>query len=123
MSLQRRNFLKSIASAGLLGATTPLIAAQEQVARATRAMPTPRIKDISVIECQPDGVRLTVVKITTDQDGLYGYGCATFTQRADLVKPAVEKYLKPFLLTKPPTASRTSGSPATTARTGKMARS
>ena len=49
---------------------------------------------------QPAGVRLTVVKITTDQDGLYGYGCATFTQRADLVKPAVEKYLKPFLIGK-----------------------
>ena len=48
----------------------------------------------------PQGVRLTVVKITTDQDGLYGYGCATFTQRADLVKPAVEHYLKPFLLGK-----------------------
>jgi mannonate dehydratase len=31
---------------------------------------------------------------------LFGYGCATFTQRADLVKPAVEKYLKPFLLNK-----------------------
>jgi mannonate dehydratase len=42
-----------------------------------------------------------VVKITTDQDGLYGYGCATFTQRADLVVPAVEKYLKPFLAGKP----------------------
>jgi mannonate dehydratase len=84
----------------LLGVTTPLIQAQEQVNRATRGMPAPRIKDISVIECQPAGVRLTVVKITTDQDGLYGYGCATFTQRADLVKPAVEKYLKPFLLNK-----------------------
>ncbi len=53
-----------------------------------------------MIESQPAGVRLTVVKVTTDQDGLYGYGCATFTQRADLVKPAVEKYLKPFLLNK-----------------------
>ena len=63
-------------------------------------MPAPRIQDISVIETEPAGVRLTVVKITTDQDGLYGYGCATFTQRADLVKPAVEKYLKPFLLNK-----------------------
>jgi mannonate dehydratase len=63
-------------------------------------MGVPRIKDIGVIESQPAGVRLTVVKITTDQDGLYGYGCATFTQRADLVKPAVEKYLKPFLLGK-----------------------
>jgi mannonate dehydratase len=70
------------------------------VARATRGMSAPRIKDIGVIESQPAGVRLTVVKITTDQDGLYGYGCATFTQRADLVKPAVEKYLKPFLLGK-----------------------
>jgi mannonate dehydratase len=100
MSLQRRHFLKSIASAGLLGVTTPLIQAQEQVSRATRGMPAPRIKDVSVIECQPAGVRLTVVKISTDQDGLYGYGCATFTQRADLVKPAVEKYLKPFLLSK-----------------------
>ena len=40
----------------------------------------------------------TVVKIITDQDGLYGYGCATFTQRADLIKPAVELYLKPLLV-------------------------
>lgn len=76
------------------------VKAQEQLALATRGSPQPRIKDISVIECEPDGVRLTVVKITTDQPGLYGYGCATFTQRADLVKPAVEKYLKPFLLNK-----------------------
>ena len=100
MSIQRRQFLKSIAGASALGIATRGLRAQEQVIRATRGMPAPRIKDISVIECQPAGVRLTVVKITTDQDGLYGYGCATFTQRADLVKPAVENYLKPFLLNK-----------------------
>jgi mannonate dehydratase len=100
MSIQRRQFLKSIGSAGLLGVASPLVRAQEQVARATRGTATPRIKDISVIECEPAGTRLTVVKITTDQDGLYGYGCATFTQRADLIKPAVELYLKPFLLNK-----------------------
>ncbi len=75
--------------------------AQEQVARATRAMPSPKIKDLQVIETSPAGVRLTVVKVLTDQDGLYGYGCATFTQRADLIKPAVELYLKPFLVGKP----------------------
>ena len=85
MSLQRRSLLKTLGGAGLLGLASPREQrAQEQVARATRAMPTPKIKDISVIECQPEGVRLTVVKITTDQDGLYGYGCATFTQRADV---------------------------------------
>lgn len=100
MSIERRSFFKSMASAGLIAMTETRLLAQEQFARATRAMPLPRIKDISVVECEPNGVRLTVVKITTDQDGLYGYGCATFTQRADLVKPAVEKYLKPFLLNK-----------------------
>jgi mannonate dehydratase len=100
MPIARRDLLKSITGAGAALLAPRFIHADDQVARATRAMPQPRIKDISVIECQPQGVRLTVVKITTDQDGLYGYGCATFTQRADLVKPAVEKYLKPFLLGK-----------------------
>jgi len=76
-------------------------AAQERVERTTRGTPSPKIKDVSVIATQPSGSRLVVVKITTDQDGLYGYGCATFTQRADLVVPAVEKYLKPFLVGKP----------------------
>ena len=91
MPLSRRHLLQSVAAASTLAVAPRFIAAQEQSARATRALPVPHIKDISVIECEPQGVRLTVVKITTDQDGLYGYGCATFTQRADLVKPAVEK--------------------------------
>jgi mannonate dehydratase len=69
-------------------------------ASALRGMPTPKIRDVSVITCAPGGVRLVVVKVTTDQDGLYGYGCATFTQRADLVVEAVTRYLKPFLLGK-----------------------
>ena len=97
----RRSFLKS---AGLAGVTSFItqreVKAQEAGACATRGLAPPKIRDISVIETQPGGVRLTVVKITTDQDGLYGYGCATFTQRADLVRPAVEKYLKPLLLGK-----------------------
>src|ERR1700748_622402 len=98
--MKRRHFLQSLGSAGLVGMASPVLRAQDKVAAATRGMATPKIKDISVIECEPAGVRLPVVKITTDHDGLYGYGCATFTQRADLVKPAVEKYLKPFLLNK-----------------------
>ncbi|MCL5744456.1 MAG: starvation-sensing protein RspA [Acidobacteria bacterium] len=66
-----------------------------------RALPSPRIRDVRVIATAPAGLRLAVVKILTDQDGLYGYGCATFTQRADLVVSAVERYLKPFLQGKP----------------------
>jgi mannonate dehydratase len=64
-------------------------------------MSIPKIKDVQVIATAPAGLRLTVVKIVTDQDGLYGYGCGTFTQRADLVNSAVERYLKPFLIGKP----------------------
>jgi hypothetical protein len=67
-------------------------------------MPIPKIRDVSVICTAPAGVRLVVVKVQTDQDGLYGYGCATFTQRADLVVAAVERYLKPFLLGRPTNA-------------------
>jgi mannonate dehydratase len=102
MQIDRRDLLKTAGVAGLLGLITPREQkAQQQTAQAVRGMPAPKIKDISVIECQPAGVRLTVVKITTDQDGLYGYGCGTFTQRADLIKPAVERYLKPLLLGRP----------------------
>jgi mannonate dehydratase len=100
MGMERRSFLKTLGGAGALAMTGRLAEAEEQSARATRGMRAPRIRDISVIECEPAGVRLTLVKVSTDQDGLYGYGCATFTQRADLVKPAVERYLKPFLLNK-----------------------
>ena len=99
--IHRRSLLQLVGSAGLVGLVSPRELASEQaVAQATRGMPAPRIKDISVIETQPGGVRLTVVKVTTDQPGLYGYGCATFTQRADLVKPAVDRYLKPLLMGK-----------------------
>jgi mannonate dehydratase len=67
----------------------------------SHGMPTPKIRDVSVITTEPAGVRLIVVKIQTDQDGLYGYGCATFTQRSDLVVDAVNRYLKPLIVGRP----------------------
>ncbi len=100
--MNRRNMLKLAALGGGLGLQTErALKAEAQAARATRGMASPKIRDISVIETEPAGVRLTVVKVLTDQDGLYGYGCATFTQRADLVASAVEKYLKPLMVGKP----------------------
>jgi len=100
--MNRREILQVIAGGAAAGfAGCRQLLAQEKAARATRGMPSPKIKDISVIATQPAGARLTVVKITTDQDGLFGYGCATFTQRAELVGAAVEKYLRPLLLGKP----------------------
>ena len=76
-------------------------AAQVKVDKATRGTPSPKIKDIQVIATAPQGLRLVAVKVITDQDGLYGWGCGTYTQRADLVVMAVEKYLKPLLVGKP----------------------
>src|SRR5262252_7340981 len=97
----RRNLLKVISGGAVAAAVARReAAAQDKVERAARGMRSPMIKDVSVIATAPAGSRLCVVKITTDQDGLYGYGCATFTQRADLVVAAVERYLKPFLLGK-----------------------
>jgi mannonate dehydratase len=98
--MDRREW-SQLAVAGALGLAAQPLAAQEQEARATRGLPTPIIKDLQVINTQPHYARLVVVKVITDQDGLYGYGCATFTQRADLVGPAVEKYLKPLLVGMP----------------------
>ena len=100
--MNRRKLLQPLAGAGLAGVLTERAPrAEAQVTRATRGLATPKIRDVSVIATAPAGLRLTVVKISTDQDGLYGYGCGTFTQRAELVNAAVEKYLKPFLIGKP----------------------
>ncbi len=98
--MKRRTLLKALGG-GAAFATVREQQANAQVAQATRGMPSPKIKDVQVIATAPAGSRLTVVKIVTDQDGLYGYGCGTFTQRADLVNDAVLRYLKPFLIGKP----------------------
>ncbi len=98
----RRNLMQMAMGGGLASLVTPReAAAQTTVARAVRGLPSPKIKDIQVIATAPGGVRLVVVKVITDQDGLYGYGCGTFTQRADLVVDAVTRYLKPLLVGRP----------------------
>lgn len=99
--MNRRNLLKmATAASGATLLSKREAAAQEAVNRANRGVPSPKIKDVQVIQTAPAGLRLPVVKVVTDQAGLYGYGCATFTQRADLVVMAVERYLKPFLIGK-----------------------
>lgn len=56
-----------------------------------------KIRDIRVILTAPRDINLVVVKVETTEPGLYGVGCATFTQRSNLVATAVTDYLKPLL--------------------------
>lgn len=108
--MHRRDWLKySTATVGAAG--LPLIAAAEQIrmqpqgpagAAQGRRLPPLRITDVKTILTAPAGIRLIVVKVLTSEPGLYGLGCATFTQRARVVETAVERYAKPFLIGKDP---------------------
>lgn len=93
-----KNSLGTLAASGLATHSTfPTSLAQE--AR-QRKLPPLRIEQVKTILTAPAGIRLVVVKIETNEPGLYGLGCATFTQRARVVETAVDKYLRPFLLGK-----------------------
>lgn len=55
-----------------------------------------KIKRVKAIVTAPYGTELVIVKVETDQPGLYGIGCATFRQRARTVASAVDDYLDDF---------------------------
>src|SRR5947208_7988272 len=65
-------------------------------------LPALRITDVRAICTAPEGIRLVVVKVETSEPGLYGLGCATFTQRPLAVVTAIEQYLAPFLRERDP---------------------
>ncbi len=107
--MERREALRWLsAGAGIGGASlfsqrSPLaeLWAQEKPA-STRGLPPLKITDIKTILTAPNRIRLVVVKVMTSEPGLYGLGCATFTQRAYVVQTAVDQYLKPFLVGRNP---------------------
>jgi mannonate dehydratase len=109
--MHRRDWLK-YSTTGLGAAALPLTEALQNGAFAQGfgppgaaqgpGMPPLRITDVRTILTQPAGIRLVVVKVLTNEAGLYGLGCATFTQRARTVATAVDQYLKPFLIGKDP---------------------
>ncbi len=68
----------------------------------TGGLPPLKITNVKAIGTAPNGIRLVIVKIETSEPGLYGLGCATFTQRPLTVVTAVEQYLKPFLVGRDP---------------------
>lgn len=58
----------------------------------------PKIRDVKTFITCPDGINLVVVKVETDEPGLYGLGCATFTQRCQAVKTLIDEHLKPLVV-------------------------
>jgi mannonate dehydratase len=104
--MERRELIKRLATGGALGGAllsnraVSTLGAQERAA--TRGLPPLKITDIKTILTAPDNIRLVVVKVLTSEPGLYGLGCATFTQRAEVVHTAVDQYLKPFLIGRNP---------------------
>ena len=56
------------------------------------------ITKVRTILTSPERIPLVVVKIETSEPGLYGLGCATFTQRYLAVATAIDEYLAPFLV-------------------------
>jgi mannonate dehydratase len=67
-------------------------------AQAMKGVAPITIRDVKTILTSPNGIRLVVVKIETSEPGLVGWGCATFTQRALVVRTALNEYLRPFLI-------------------------
>ncbi len=63
-----------------------------------------QITAVKAIETAPQkGCNLIVVKIETNQPGLYGLGCATFTQRHKAVVTAIREYMHQLLVGRDPT--------------------
>jgi len=102
--MNRRSFFNQLARgaalAGLMGsrpgAARAAEAEEQKDLPATGGSPL-KITKVKAILTSPARIRLCVVKVETSEPGLYGVGCATFTQRIRAVATAVEQYLAPFL--------------------------
>ena len=101
----RREALKLIAAGstvglfGLFGSPEARAETYETPAYSNGMAPV-KIKSVKAIATAPEGINLIVVKVETSEPGLYGLGCATFTQRAEVVVTAINSYLNDFCLGK-----------------------
>lgn len=99
--IDRRNAVKLLAAGsaagfmGLLGVDKPVPELKETPQYA-KGMPPVKIKSVKAIATAPEGSNLVIVKVETTEPGLYGLGCATFTQRALAVVSAIDNYLNDF---------------------------
>ena len=97
--MNRRNLLKGI-GLGALGAMSLPTGAQEasdkRYTDATKGLRPLKITKVRAITTSPMGARLVIIKVETDEPGLYGLGCGTYNQRPLTVVTAVNEYLDGF---------------------------
>ncbi|MFI7675666.1 enolase C-terminal domain-like protein [Actinophytocola sp. NPDC049390] len=60
------------------------------------------ITAVRAIVTAPEGIPLVVVRVETSDPGLYGLGCATFTQRFHAVAATVDRHVAPLLIGRHP---------------------
>jgi mannonate dehydratase len=78
--VNRRNALQILTAAAALAPARPAQAAQPN-----RGQAPLKITDVKTILTQPTGGgQLVVVKVMTNEPGLYGVGCATHQERRSL---------------------------------------
>jgi mannonate dehydratase len=105
--MRRRDFFGQLAAGAALASAIPAggcatAAPPRPIQDAPRGEKPLRITKVRAIVTAPRGTRLVLVKVETSEPGLYGVGCATFTQRARAVQTAVDHFLDPFLRGKDP---------------------
>jgi len=61
-----------------------------------------RVTAVRAVVTAPEGMPLVVVRVDTSEDGLYGLGCATFTQRYAAVVAAVHEHVAPLVIGRHP---------------------
>lgn len=104
--LNRRDVLKTI-GLGSTAAALGLFASHSAFSATTtiednetrfysKGMVPVKITKVRAIITAPYEHNLVIVKVETNQAGLYGIGCATFTQRAHVVVTAINEYLDEF---------------------------
>ncbi|MEX2566981.1 MAG: enolase C-terminal domain-like protein [Cyclobacteriaceae bacterium] len=77
-------------------------ATRSKFSKATNGLPDLKITNVKAIPVRPggSGPNLCVVKVETSEPGLYGLGCATFTQRQHAVVTVIDDYLHDFCVGK-----------------------
>src|SRR5258708_2144086 len=103
----RRSMLKALGigtASGFLGAFGGMPSARaagiEKPPDIPNRLPSLKIRSVKAIGTAPQDANLVIVKVETTEPGLYGLGCATFTQRAEVVMAAINNYMPDFCIGK-----------------------